>query len=63
MDAPAQSCRITGGKAWVVRSGIALMGRKIETPGFKESNKGDDEKLQSTEPQCRLSHLAGGREC
>lgn len=46
----------------MVRSRIALMGRKIETPGFKERNKGDDRELKSTDPPRYLSHLAGGTE-
>lgn len=31
------------------------MGRKIETPGFKEGNKGADGRLKCTVPHCLLS--------
>lgn len=36
-----------GERAGVVKSRITLMGRKIETPGFKEGNKGDDGKREA----------------
>jgi hypothetical protein len=42
-----------------VRSGIALMGRKIETPGFKEGNKGAAGRPKYTEPPQSLGRGQG----
>lgn len=54
MDAPCpelENYRVVEGRPGWWEATIALMGRKIETPGFKESNKGGDGSwsLQSTE--------------
>ena len=43
----------------MVRSVIALMGRKIETPGFKEGNKGAAGRPKYTEPPQSLGRGQG----
>lgn len=44
-----------GARICEVRSGAVLMGRKIETPGFKEGHKGADGRPKCTEAPQHLS--------